>query len=170
MDPEFFNSGGPLRGIKRDLYEGGIRVPLIARWPGKIKPGQTSAEICAFWDFLPTVAELAGAKPPAKVDGISMAPALLGRPQTNHHDFLYWEFHERGFQQAGRMGNWKALRPQAGESLELYDLKTDVGEKTNVADKHPEVVAKMESLLKSARSESQDWPIKKPQGKSAQKK
>jgi arylsulfatase A-like enzyme len=165
VDPKFFNSSGPLHGIKRDLYEGGIRVPLIARWPGIIRPGQTSAEPCTFWDFLPTVAELAGAKPPPNLDGISIAPTLLGKSQTNHHDFLYWEFHERGFQQAGRMGDWKAVRPQAGEPLELYDLKTDIGEKTNVAEKHHDVAEKMDSLLKAARADSPDWPIKKAEVK-----
>jgi arylsulfatase A-like enzyme len=165
VDPKFFNSSGPLRGIKRDLYEGGIRVPLIARWPGTIKPGQTSTEVCTFWDFLPTAAELAGAKTPPNLDGISIVPTLLGKPQTNHHDLVYWEFHERGFQQAGRMGDWKAVRPQAGEPLELYDLKNDIGEKTNVADKHPDVVAKMDALLKRTRTDSPDWPIKKPNAK-----
>src|SRR5205823_6000696 len=111
VDPKFFQSSGPLRGIKRDLYEGGIRVPMIARWPTHIKPGQTSDLVWAFWDFLPTAAEIAGAKAPEKIDGLSVLPTLLGNAQTNRHDFLYWEFHERGFQQAARMGEWKALRP-----------------------------------------------------------
>jgi arylsulfatase A-like enzyme len=167
VDPKFFGSSGPLRGIKRDLTEGGIRVPFMARWPGKIKPGQTKNELCAFWDILPTAAELAGAKVSPKLDGISLAPTLLGLEQTSHHDFLYWEFHERGFQQAGRMGNWKAIRPQAGEPVELYDLKADIGETNNVAAKHSDVVVKMESLLKAARTESPDWPMRKPQEKKA---
>ncbi len=166
VDPKFFQSAGPLRGIKRDLYEGGIRVPLIVRWPKHIKPGQVSDLSFAFWDLLPTASEIAGAKPPEKIDGISMLPALLGRPQTNQHDFLYWEFHERGFQQAVRMGDWKAVRPQAGEPLELYDLRTDLGEKQSVAQQHPEIVAKIEDYLKTARTESDRWPIKKPNGKS----
>ena len=161
VDPNFFHSSGPFRGIKRDLYEGGIRVPLIVHWPGKIKPGESS-EPFAFWDFMPTAAEIAGAAKPENLDGISMVPTLLGRAQTNHHDFLYWEFHEHGFQQAVRMGHWKAVRPQAGEALELYDLAADPGEKQNVADSHTEVVAKMEEYLKNARTESADWPIKKP--------
>ena len=125
VDPKFFQSAGPLRGIKRDLYEGGIRVPLIVRWPGKIKPGTVNDQPWAFWDFLPTAAEIAQAKVPEKLDGLSMLPTLLGKPQTNRHDFLYWEFHERGFQQAVRMGDWKAVRPQAGAPLELYNLKPD---------------------------------------------
>ncbi len=170
VDPKFFESSGPLRGIKRDLYEGGIRVPLIMRWPGKIKPGQVSDLPWAFWDFLPTAAEIARAKPPEHVDGLSMLPALLGQPQTNQHQFLYWEFHERGFQQAARMGDWKAVRPQAGEPLELYNLKADLGEKENVAEKNPEIVAKMEEYLKTARTESELWPIKLANEKKAPRK
>jgi arylsulfatase A-like enzyme len=166
VDPNFFQSSGPLRCIKRDLYEGGICVPLIVRWPMQIKPGQVSGLISAFWDFLPTAAEIAQVKAPQKIDGISMVPTLLGKPQTNQHDFLYWEFHERGFQQAVRTGDWKALRPQAGEPLELYNLKTDIGETHNVAEKNPEIIAKIETYLKTARSESDKWPIKEP----AQKK
>jgi arylsulfatase A-like enzyme len=161
VDPKFFNSSGPLRGIKRDLTEGGIRVPMIARWPGKIKPGTTNSEPWAFWDFLPTAAEIAREKPPEKIDGISFFPALLGKTQTNKHDFLYWEFHERGFQQAARMGDWKAIRPQAGEPIELYNLKSDIGEKTDVAKQNPEIVAKLDNYLKTARTEDANWPIKK---------
>ena len=108
-DPDFFDSQGPLRGIKRDLYEGGIREPMIARWPGRIKADTVSNQVWAFWDFLPTAAEIAGVKPPTGIDGISMLPALLGKEQKSH-DYLYWEFHERGFQQAIRMGDWKAVR------------------------------------------------------------
>jgi arylsulfatase A-like enzyme len=161
VDPKFFNSSGPLTGTKRDLTEGGIRVPLIARWPGHIKPGEVNDTPWAFWDFLPTVTELAGTPTPKGIDGISFLPALLGQPQTNQHAFLYWEFHERGFQQAARTGEWKAIRPQADEPLELFNLKSDIGEKMNVAGKNPEVVAKFEEYLKTARSESPDWPIKK---------
>jgi arylsulfatase A-like enzyme len=162
VDPSFFSSSGPLRGIKRDLYEGGIRVPLIARWPGRIKAGQVNDAPWAFWDFLPTAAELAGAPAPANLDGLSMLPTLLGQTQTNRHEFLYWEFHERGFQQAVRMGDWKALRPQPGRPLELYNLKTDLGEKHNLAAQNPEVVAKIEEYLKTARTASDLWPIRKP--------
>jgi arylsulfatase A-like enzyme len=160
-DPKFHHSSGPFRGIKRDLYEGGIRVPLIARWPGKIKPGQVSDLPCAFWDFLPTAAEIAMTKPPEKLDGISILPTLLGRAQTNQHAFLYWEFHERGFQQAVRAGEWKAVRPQADQPLELYNLKSDPDEKENVAEKNPKVLVSIEDYLKTARTESDKWPIKK---------
>ena len=159
-DPQFFNSSGPLRGIKRDLYEGGIRVPMIVRWPGMIKPGQVSDQVWAFWDVLPTLAELVRAKTPQNLDGISMLPVILGKPQTNQHAFLYWEFHERGSQQAVRMGDWKAVRLAPGEPLELYDLARDLGEKNNVAKEHPEIVAKIEQYLKTARTASDKWPIR----------
>jgi arylsulfatase A-like enzyme len=162
VDPKFFNSSGPFRGIKRDLYEGGIRVPMIVRWPARIKPGQVSDFVWAFWDFLPTAAEIAMTNAPPKLDGFSIVPLLKSEGQTNRHDFLYWEFHERGFQQAARLGEWKALRPQAGEKLELYNLKDDAAEKENVAEQNPEVVEKFEKYLKTARTESPRWPIKKP--------
>jgi len=162
VDPAFFQSSGPFRGLKRDLYEGGIRVPMIVRWPGHIKPGQVSDQVWAFWDFLPTAGALGQAKTPDHLDGISMLPALLGQAQTNQHAFLYWEFHERGFQQAVRMGDWKAVRLQVGQPLELYNLKTDPGEKTNVAAQNPEVIAKIENYLKDARTDSELWPIKGP--------
>jgi arylsulfatase A-like enzyme len=170
VDPKFFNSTGGLRGIKRDLYEGGIRIPLIVRWPGKIKPGQTTSQVCAFWDFMPTFAELAGVKSPEKLDGISIVPTLRGQPQTNQHAFLYWEFHERGFQQALRMGDWKAVRLQPEGPLELYDLKTDQGEKSNVATNNLAIVARLEGILKTARTDSPDWPIKKAAAKGSEGK
>jgi arylsulfatase A-like enzyme len=166
VDPAFFNSSGPLRGFKRDLYEGGIRVPLLVRWPAKIKPGRVDNTPWAFWDFLPTAAEVAMTKAPESIDGISFLPTLTGRPQTRHHEYLYWEFHERGFQQAIRMGHWKAIRPQTDAALELYDLDVDLGEKTNVAEKHPDVVATAEKYFKTARTDSAEWPIRKPDEKS----
>jgi arylsulfatase A-like enzyme len=162
VNPNFFSSAGPLRGIKRALYEGGIRVPMIVRWPGRVKAGSTNDQVWAFWDFLPTAAELTGAKAPRDIDGISMVPALLGAKQTNQHDFLYWEFHERGFQQAVRMGDWKAVKLAADKPLELYNLKTDLGEKENVADQRTDLTAKIEKYLKTARTESKDWPINPP--------
>ena len=162
VDPTFFQSSGPLRGIKRDLYEGGIRVPLIVCWPGRIKPGSVNDQPWAFWDFLPTAAEIAQVKLPEKesLDGRSMLSALLGQPTTNQHQFLYWEFHERGFQQAVRMGDWKAVRPAADAPLELYNLRTDPGEKENVAEKNPQTVTRIEDYLKTARTESEHWPAK----------
>ena len=158
-DPAFFRSSGGLRGIKRDLYEGGIRVPMIARWTGTIPAGRTSDHVWAHWDMLPTLAEIAGAKPPAGLDGKSMALALRGQSQPAQ-SFLYWEFHERGFQQAVRMGGWKAVRLKNGAPLELYDLQRDGNEEKDIASAHPDVVAKIEAYLKTARTESERWPVK----------
>ena len=156
--PAFFKSSGGLRGIKRDLYEGGIRVPMIASWPGTIPAGRVSDHPWTHWDMFPTLAELASAKTPPRLDGISMARALRGHPQPAH-DFLYWEFHERGFQQAVRMGRWKAVRPARDQALELYDLQTDPAERTNVAASQPDVVKKIEAYLRTARTESERWPV-----------
>ena len=159
-DPRFFRSAGALRGIKRDLYEGGIRVPMIARWPGTIKPGSVSDHVSGFWDFLPTCADLAAVGVPGNSDGISMLPTLLGRPDLQRkHEFMYWEFHERGFTQAVRMGDWKAVRFSRGNKLELYNLKSDIGEEHDVADRHPEIVARIEDYLKTARTPSTHWPV-----------
>lgn len=157
---DFHRSSGPFRGIKRDLYEGGIRVPMIAWWPGRIPSGRVSEEVWAAWDLLPTIAEFAGVPAPKEIDGLSMYRDLIGLVQTNHHDFLYWEFHENGSKQAVRMGDWKAVRPELGASLELYDLKQDIGETNNVAGVHPEVTEKIETYLKTARSEHPIWPLK----------
>ena len=165
VDPNFFHSSGPFRGYKRDLYEGGIRVPLIVRWPAKIKKPAVVDTPWAFWDFLPTAAEIAQAKLPQSLNGISFLPTLMGRTQTNHHETLYWEFHERGFQQAIRMGHWKAVRPQAGAALELYDLNTDPAEKNNVAGDHADVIAQVENYFRTARTESGEWPIHQPEQK-----
>ncbi len=165
-DPAFFQSWGRLRGFKRDLTEGGIRVPLLVRWPGKIKPGMVNDHVCAFWDFLPTAAKLAGAKLgdlPEQLDGISFAPTLLGTGDQKRHEFLYWEFHERGSQFAVRMDHWKALRLKLNGPLQLYDLRQDIHEDHDVAARHPEIVARIEAYLKTARSESKQWPlIEKP--------
>jgi len=159
VDAQFHNSSGPLRGIKRDLYEGGIRVPMLARWPGTVPAGRISDEPWALWDLLPTLSELARIKPPKNIDGLSYLPTLLGQTQTNRHEFLYWEFHERGFQQAVRMGDWKAVRPQLGAPLELFQLSTDPGETNNVAAANPKVIARLEDYLKTARTDSPTWPV-----------
>jgi arylsulfatase A-like enzyme len=158
-DPVFFKSAGGLRGIKRDLYEGGIRVPMIASWPGTIPRGRVSAHPWAHWDIFPTLAELAGAHVPQGQDGMSMARALRGQSQPTH-DFFYWEFHERGFQQAVRMGRWKAVRPSKDAALELYDLQGDPRERTNIAAAHQDVVRRIEAYLRTARTESAEWPVK----------
>jgi arylsulfatase A len=158
-DPAFFKSSGGLRGIKRDLYEGGIRVPMIARWPGTVPAGKVSDHVWAHWDIMPTLAELAGATAPSGIDGMSMGAALRGRAQPSH-DFLYWEFHERGFQQAVRMGQWKAVRLKKDAPLELYDLSADPAEEHDVASTRADIVAKIEAYLKTARTESELWPGK----------
>jgi arylsulfatase A-like enzyme len=157
-DPDFFDGNGPLRGIKRDLYEGGIRVPMIAWAPGRVPAGRTSDHVWTHWDLLPTLADLAGAAVPIGLDGLSMRAALEGRAAPTH-DFLYWEFHERGFQQAVRMGKWKALRLKPGAPLELYDLDADVGEAHDVAATNPDIVAKIERYLQNARSPSERWKV-----------
>jgi arylsulfatase A len=160
VDPKFFHSNGPLRGIKRDLYEGGIRVPFIVWWPEHIKAGSVSDFPCAFWDFLPTAAELARVPAPKDIDGISILPTLLGQEQTKRHEFLYWEFHENGFTQAVRMGDWKAVRFGMDGPLELYNLKNDIGETKDVAGQNPQIVAKIAEYLKSARTADTNWPTK----------
>jgi len=149
---EFFNSNGPLRGYKRDLYEGGIRVPLIVRWPGKVKAGTTTAHPSAFWDYLPTACEIAGIEPPQNIDGISYLPTILGQEQPQH-EYLYWRFfnHKRD-KEAVRAGNWKAVRPGPDAGIELYDLSTDIGEQNNVAITHPEIVEKIKAFMEDAKS------------------
>jgi arylsulfatase A-like enzyme len=159
-NPFFFRSSGPLRGFKRSLHEGGVRVPMIVRWPGKVPAGKTSDQVWAFWDFLPTAVELAGGKAPEGLDGISVIPTLLGQGKQKQHEYLYWEFHEQGFQQAIRMGDWKAVREKVGGPLELYDLAKDLGEEKNVAADNPAVMERIEKLLVGARTESPHWPIK----------
>ncbi|MDX9975292.1 MAG: arylsulfatase [FCB group bacterium] len=160
-NPEFFDSNGPLRGIKRDLYEGGIRVPTIARWPGRIAPGRVSEQAWAFWDFLPTAAALADAPAPSGLDGISMAPTLLGEGKQPQHEYLYWEFHEGRFHQAIRIENWKGVRTGERGPIELYDLSTDLSETRGLAARHPEVVARMEACFAKARTDNPHWPVVK---------
>jgi uncharacterized sulfatase len=145
---EYFDANGPLRGFKRDLYEGGIRVPLIARWPGTIKPETVSDHQCAFWDFLPTACELAGVDPTEDTDGISFVPVLLGRKQKAH-DYLFWRYQTKS---AVRQGKWKAVRLKDESPIELYDLDSDIGETKDIAAEHPEIVRKMETIMKEAYS------------------
>jgi arylsulfatase A-like enzyme len=169
-DPEFFDANGPLRGMKRDLYEGGIRVPFIARWPGRIKAGTTSGHIGYFGDLMATACELAGAPLPPERDSLSFLPTLLGRPQEqSQHEHLYWEFYEQGGKQAVRFGNWKAVRPGFDESLpvELYDLAKDIGETTNLAAKQPAVVERARELMRTAHVPSPDWPKPQPRPQGA---
>jgi arylsulfatase A-like enzyme len=160
---ERFKPAGPLNGIKRSLTDGGIRVPAIAWWPGRISAGRESAQVAYFGDWMATAAELAATEPPQNIDSISFVPTLLGRESDQRsHEFLYWEFHERGFSQAALyQGRWKGLRERDPKAaIALYDLQQDIGEKKNVAAEQPEIVAKIEAYLKTARSESADWPIR----------
>jgi len=153
-----FHSSGPLRGFKRDLYEGGIRVPFIARWPGRIQPG-VSDEVFAFWDLLPTVADLVGQPTPAGLDGISVLKALLGKgPAPNGDRHFYWEFHERGFQQAVRWRDWKGIRLKQGAPIELYNLVTDLGERKDLALQEPVIAKKLTGLIETSRTDSPYWP------------
>jgi arylsulfatase A len=161
-DPEFFKNHGIYRGIKRDLYEGGIRVPFIAYWKGKIKPAVTDLPI-AIWDMYPTFLQAANLPAAKNIDGISIVPALLKKGIQNKHEYLYWEFHENNGRQALRWKNWKLIKlhvnTAAGTIVELYDLGNDAAEKNNVKEKFPEVIKMMEALMKQAHSSDTDWPL-----------
>jgi arylsulfatase A-like enzyme len=149
---ESFRTSGPLRGFKRDLYEGGIRVPFIARWKGRIPEGKTSDEIITFQDMMPTFAELAGADTPEGIDGISVVDALLGNPLENKHEYLYWDYghcRER-YDQAVRLGKWKGIRQGVDGDIQLYNLDTDIGEKRDLADRYPEIVRQINRIMKEA--------------------
>lgn len=163
-DPQFFNSTGGLRGHKRDLYEGGIRVPLIVKWPGKIAPGSQSDFIGAFWDIMPTLVEITGSARPRHSDGVSLLPTLLGNAdQQRQHPFLYWEFHGGSGKQAVRMGRWKAVRLHAKEAamatMALYDLDNDPSETQDVAAEHPQVVRRLAAYMQKAHEESATFPF-----------
>jgi len=155
-DPAFFRSSGPLRGYKRDLYEGGIRVPMIVRWPGVVPAGEVSDHVWAFWDFLPTAAELVGVDWPQGIDGLSVAGALRGQ-SAPEHEYLYWEFYERGFTQAVRRGDWKLIRFAREDRVELYNLAEDVSETTDVAERYPDVVRQLSQILDEAHEDSELW-------------
>ncbi len=158
--PAFFQSAGPLRGTKRDLYEGGIRVPMIVRWPGRTPAGRVSSEVWTHWDLLPTFAEITDTRPGAKVDGHSILAALQGG-QAPRHDHLYWDYgHTRGqYKQAVRQGGWKAVRNGQDQPVELYDVQYDIGETQNVAARHPEIVARMERIMATASTADPNYPI-----------
>ena len=160
-----FNPSGPFTGIKRSLTDGGIRVPMIAWWPGRVKPQSESKHVAYFGDWMATAAEIAGAETPANCDSISFLPTLLDEPKQAAHDFLYWEFHEGGFKQAALyQGRWKGIRKGAPDApVAVYDQQNDVAEKTDVAASQPEIAAKLSEFLSTARSDSADW---KPNWKS----
>jgi arylsulfatase A-like enzyme len=156
---EFFDSNGPFRGYKRDLYEGGIRVPMVVRCPGKVPVGTTSNFPWYFADVLPTAAELALIEAPKNIDGKSIVPVLLGKQQNLGDRFLYWEYFESGFQQAVRWKQWKAIRLKRGEPLVLFDLSKDLAEEHDIASEHPDIIEQIEEYLKTARTESLNWPL-----------
>jgi len=171
-DPAFFRSSGPFRGIKRDLYEGGIRVPMLAAWPGVIEAGSHTDHPCAFWDLLSTLSDLTGtpipADAPGPIDGISFLPALTGRRQREH-DYLYWEFHEQGGKQALMRGDWKAVRLNVNRDgfeapLELYNLAEDPGETTDLAVGNPDLCAELAGLMHTARTPSHIFPFGDQEG------
>ena len=163
LDPEFFNSNSFYRGNKRDMYEGGIKTPMVAMWPEKIKAGSKTNHISAFWDVLPTISEIVKSKTPKDIDGISFLPTLTGGKNQKAHDYLYWEFHAVGGKQAIRQGKWKAVRlnvlTKAKTVTELYDLDKDVSETTNLAAKYPEKVKEMELLMEKSHIETQLFPF-----------
>lgn len=156
-----FDSSGPLKGFKRDLAEGGIRVPFVIRWPGVVPANKVSHEIFAFWDMLPTFAELTGAKAPAEIDGISVAEAFKGNRIPKPHEYLYWDYgHCRDrYDQAVRIGNWKGIRLGQGSPIQLYNLVTDLGEDHDVSDKHPDLVEQIETIMMDAVIPSPKYPI-----------
>lgn len=156
---DVFNTNGTLRAKKGQVYEGGLRVPMIVRWPGRVPSGRVSDAPWYFADFLPTAAEIAGTKAPEKTDGVSVLPTLLGKEQDLSNRFLYWEQPSRGVEQAVRWRNWKAVRHGLTGAIELYDLAHDPSEKDDVAGSNPQVVAEIERYLKTARTDSEEWPV-----------
>ncbi|MEE8451804.1 MAG: arylsulfatase [Thermoguttaceae bacterium] len=173
-DSDFFESAGVFRGLKGSLYEGGIRVPLVARWPGKIAPGTVTDHLSAFWDIMPTIDEVSGPVPaeeavgPIETDGISFAPTLLGQPDKQQpRKYLYWEFRAYGGQQVVRMDKFKGIRQNMGRKdnpnplkIELYDLAADPSEKNDIAADQPEVVAKIEAIMREEHTPSKLFPVR----------
>ncbi len=159
-DADYFDSNGPLRGTKRAPYDGGIRVPFIVRWPGKVAPGSESEHVGYFGDLMATAAEVAGTHSPRNLDSLSFVPALLVKSEQPKHEFLYWEFYEQGSFQAIRMGDWKAVvRPIGGEMVELYNITDDIEESHDMAAEHPDLVAKALEIFRREHAPSPHWSI-----------
>lgn len=161
--PDLLDSNSPFRGGKRDLYEGGIRVPMIAHWPGGILQPGTPSHPCAFWDFLPTACDLAGIKAPSGIEGVSFAPTILGNPEAQAApEFLYWEFHEKRSRRALRQGDWKLvqydLSAEPAGTPRLYDLSKDLGEQNDLAAKHPDMVEEMVERMNRHRQPAPLFP------------
>ena len=156
-----FNSNGPLKGSKGGFDEGGIRTPMIVRWPGRIAAGKVGDTPWYYADIMPTLAELAGVAPPANIDGVSILPTLLGKKQNLDNRFMYWESPPPKLHQVVRWRNWKARRRKPNQPLELHSLAGDLREENNVADLHPDIVAVFEEYLKTARTDSPNWPSQK---------
>ena len=160
-DPRYFDSNGPFRGTKRDLYEGGIRTPFIVHWPAAIKPASVSYHVSAFWDFMPTVCDLIGVEKPQNIDGISYLPTLLSKGKQKEHDYLYFEFHEQGGKQAVIKDRWKLIhlnvnKPK-GSSYELYNLSTDPSEVANVIGLYPKKAEELKKIFNTARVSNENW-------------
>lgn len=162
-NPDFFNSNGIYRGYKRDLYEGGIRVPTVVSWKDRVAPGTESSFTYAFWDYMPTFAELLGQKVPTNIDGISVLPTFLGKSGQKKHDFFYFEFQEMGGRQAVVEGNWKLLHMnvRTNPHYELYNIASDPSERHNVISLYPEIAERMKKIMKCARVEDPNWPLLK---------
>ena len=161
-DSDFFASAGGLRGLKGSVYEGGMRVPLIARWRGRIAPASSSDHVAAFWDVVPTLLEVAQAPQVPALDGLSFAPTLLGRAGQDEHDHLYWELSTYSGQQALRLGKWKAVRRnlnRGADTIELFDLEQDRSETRDLAAQEPALVARARELFASARTDSEEFPL-----------
>ena len=160
-DPNFFDSNSIYRGTKRDLYDGGIHTPFVVSWPAVIAPGSETDHVSAFWDFLPTICDLIGEKKPKGIDGISYLPTLTGKGRQHKHDYLYYEFHERGGRKAVLKDGWKLIQLNVNEPektrFELYNINIDPSEQNNVIDANPKMAAKLMKIMEKSRTENPNW-------------
>jgi len=156
---DFFHANGPLRGYKGSFYEGGLRVPCVARWPGHVEPGSTSDLVCGFWDMLPTLCDVAGIEPPANLDGVSIVPTLTGERRQQEREGIYWEYPRNdGIGRAARMGKWKGIQALPNGPIELYDLDADISETDNIAASHPDVVQQIRDFMDAAHTPLREYP------------